>query len=549
MKRWQNEIADLQKAIDSGVQISKGKNHVVYTPEMEAKRRELEEKRREYNDMFPAQPLTHVQKLDRYLRALNRKLAMLEEKREALKNAKTDAERAAILGKKKGEQFTQDEVGALRDKIADVKDDIQDLHDLYFPAGTYEEFRALVDRRRRALMKNIERIQAKLNARDFGPQKHEPSELAKRVANAPEVVEATRLRNAAAKRLMQERERYKRSVLPYNAGRAIDWMESLMAAPRVFRTMLDLSATLTQGAALFESHPVLGYSALVNSIKSFASEKNTDTIMAALMADPDYGEFIEMGGHIYNVSNLDERGVPEEFRGITQKLVTIKGKKYALEDIPGVKASERSFGMFLNCMNVSVYKAIKAYNGWGPTGPSVSQKKDIALALNVATGRGYENKGGHGTWDRIMSFLWWAPRYAFSGFKMATGANILAPHWTGDITERSYKDRMVSSKQAAKEWGRQIASMAAWTLLVTLLMGRKDPEWLEEVLNPLSSHFLNVRRGNTELNFFGPIKQWWTFMARFITGKTVGVDGVERERDRAYTGRPRQTLTAGFACG
>ena len=535
MKRWQNEIADLQKAIDSGVQISKGKNHVVYTPEMEAKRRELEEKRREYNDMFPAQPLTHVQKLDRYLRALNRQLAMLEEKREALKNAKTDAERAAILGKKKGEQFTQDEVGALRDKIADVKDDIQDLHDLYFPAGTYEEFRALVDRRRRALMKNIERIQAKLNARDFGPQKHEPSELAKRVANAPEVVEATRLRNAAAKRLMQERERYKRSVLPYNAGRAIDWMESLMAAPRVFRTMLDLSATLTQGAALFESHPVLGYSALVNSIKSFASEKNTDTIMAALMADPDYGEFIEMGGHIYNVSNLDERGVPEEFRGITQKLVTIKGKKYALEDIPGVKASERSFGMFLNCMNVSVYKAIKAYNGWGPTGPSVSQKKDIALALNVATGRGYENKGGHGTWDRIMSFLWWAPRYAFSGFKMATGANILAPHWTGDITERSYKDRMVSSKQAAKEWGRQIASMAAWTLLVTLLMGRKDPEWLEEVLNPLSSHFLNVRRGNTELNFFGPIKQWWTFMARFITGKTVGVDGVERERDRAYT--------------
>ncbi len=535
MKRWQNEIADLQKAIDSGVQISKGKNHVVYTPEMEAKRRELEEKRREYNDMFPAQPLTHAQKLDRYLRALNRQLAMLEEKREALENAKTDAERAAILGKKKGEQFTRDEVGALRDKIAEVKDDIQDLHDLYFPAGTYEEFRALVDRRRRALMKNIERIQAKLNARDFGPQKHEPSELAKRVANAPEVVEATRLRNAAAKRLMQERERYKRSVLPYNAGRAIDWMESLMAAPRVFRTMLDFSATLAQGAALFESHPVLGYSALVNSIKSFASEKNTDTIMAALMADPDYSEFIEMGGHIYNVSSLDERGVPEEFRGITQKLVTIKGKKYALEDIPGVKASERSFGMFLNCMNISVYKAIKAYDGWGPTGPSISQKKDIALALNVATGRGYENKGGHGTWDRIMSFLWWAPRYAFSGFKMATGANILAPHWTGDITERSYKDRMVSSKQAAKEWGRQIASMAAWTLLVTLLAGRKDPEWLEEVLNPLSPHFLNVRWDNTELNFFGPIKQWWTFMARFISGKTVGVDGVERERDRAYT--------------
>ena len=77
--------------------------------------------------------------------------------------------------------------------------------------------------------------------------------------------------------------------------------------------------------------------------------------------------------------------------------------------------------------------------------------------------------------------------------------------------------------------------MAAWTLLATLLMGRKDPEWLEEMLNPLSSNFLNVRVGNTNLNFFGPIKQWWTFMARMLTGKTMGRDGVVKKADRLNT--------------
>ena len=74
--------------------------------------------------------------------------------------------------------------------------------------------------------------------------------------------------------------------------------------------------------------------------------------------------------------------------------------------------------------------------------------------------------------------------------------------------------------------------MAAWTLLATLLLGRKDPEWLEEMLNPLSSNFLNVRVGNTNLNFFGPIKQWWTFMARMLTGKTMGRDGVVKNADQ-----------------
>lgn len=532
MKRWRNEIEDLQKAIDDGEKIMRAKNVMTYTPEMQELRRQLEEKRREYHEMFPPEPLTHEEKVSRALRVLQRKLAALQEKKAALENATTDAERENILRKSRGAKLEDESLEAVRDQIADLQEDIQDLHDLHFPAGTVDEFMAMVRRRKNALAKNIQRIETQLNNRDFAPQKREPSALAKRVAADPAVMEAVKLRNAASQRLMQERERFRRSVLPYNAGRALDWFDALTSAPRVFRTMLDLSATMTQGAALFTSHPVLGWQALVDSVKSFYSADNTDAIMAALYADPDFTEFQEMGGRVYNVSNLDEKTLPEEFRGISQKVFTIRGKQYGIDDIPGVKASERSFGVFLNALNLGVYKAIKASGGWGPTGPTDTQKKDIAISLNVASGYGYDNKGGRGAWDRVMSAALWAPRFAVSGFKMAVGWNILAPQWTGLTTERSYRDRMVSSKVAAQQYVRQVASMAAWTLLATLLMGRKDPEWLEEMLNPLSANFLNVRVGNTNLNFFGPIKQWWTFMARMLTGKTMGRDGVVKNADQ-----------------
>ena len=535
MKRWRNEIADLQRAIDEGEKIMRRKNTMTYTPEMEQLRRDLEAKRREYREAFPPEPLTHEQQVARVMRLLQARLAKLEEKRTALENASTDAERAAILTKAKADGVKDARIDALRESIEDVKDDIEELKTIHFPEGTTEEFTAMVARRRTALEKNIQRIQTLLANRDFAPQRREPSAIAKRVAADPEIQELVKTRNAATKRLMEERERFRRSVLPYNAGRALDWFNVLTSAPRVLRTMLDLSATMTQGAALFTSHPVMGYRALVESVKAFASEENTDKIMAAMNADPDFAEFQLMGGHVYTVSDISERGVPEEFRGMATKLITINGREYGLDDVPGVKASERSFGTFLNSLNLSVYKAIKASGGWGPTGPTETQKRDIALSLNVASGRGYENKGARGMWERIASAALWAPRFAISGAKMAIGWNIFAPHWTGLTTERSYKDRMISSKVAAQQYVRQIAAMSAWTLLATLLMGRKDPEWLEEVLDPRSSNFLNVRVGNTNVNFFGPIKQWWTFMARLLSGQTRGADGMVRKRDQMQT--------------
>jgi len=547
MKRWQNEIEDLQRAVANDERIIRQKNTMTYTPEMVERRRQLEEWRQRYREAFPPEPLTHEQKVARMLRALQGQLAKLEEKRNALEGASTDAEREAVLAKRKKEELKDPQIKELKKKIASVQEEIQDLHDLHFPAGTTEELVAAIATRKKALNKNIQRIQALLLNRDFAPQKREPSAIAKRVAADPEIMELTKTRNAAAKRLMREREKYRRSMRPF--AKARDWIEVLAASPRIFRTMLDLSATFTQGAALFTGHPKLGLQALKDSIRTLYSEKNTDEIMAAMVADPDFQAYLDAGGHVYYVSDITEKGVPEEFRGVSQKLHAF-GKEFSLEDahIPFmsiftkdgttpdwayvVKGSERSFGTFLNSMGFSVFKAIKNSGGWGPTGPTKSQLKDLALSINVALGRGYESKGAKGFWDTASSFAFWAPRFWISGVKMAIGWNVWRPLVSGDTVEFTMPERRVAAKNAAKEWARQMTGMLAFNLLVTLLLGRKDPEWLSEFFDPRSTHFMAARIGNSNVSFLGAARQWLTFMARLAFGETRGIDGTVKKADR-----------------
>ena len=524
MRRVENEIEDLQHAIDNGERINRSHKTISFTEEMEDLRKQLEAKRREYAEIFPPIELSHEEKVKRIMKMLKKRRAKLEEKLDALRKAKTNEERAKILAHPKPVKVDDQRIRDIQAEIEQLKDDIEAEHDLHFLAGTPEELSNAIKRRIKTLANNLQRIEEKLAARDYSTMKKPPSALANAVSLDPEVIKATKLRNAARDRLAQERKQFKRSLTPYSAGgKVLDWWEALTSAPRIFRTMLDLSATFTQGAALTATHPILGYRALLNSIAAFQSEANTDNIQAAMNADPDWAEFIEMGGHAYTVSNLDERSIPEEFRGIEKKLITINGKEYGIGDIPGVKASERSFGMFLNSINLSLYKALKNAGGWGPTGPSISQKKDIANSLNVASGYGYDQTGQQGFWDNMVSIAMWAPRFAISGLKMATAYNVWRPQLmvAGSTADRSYADRATSSKQMAKEYVKQLTGMAAWTLLATLLLGRKDPEYLKEVIDPRSSEFLNVLIGNTRINFFGPIKQWWQFMARLLTGETV----------------------------
>ena len=379
-----------------------------------------------------------------------------------------------------------------------------------------EELQKLVERRLKELDRRLDRCRQLLLTDGLVPKGQRPPRI-----STPEIIAKEKEVAAAMRKVRERREHFRRENLPLNfkvgQNRILDYWEAFSSAPRILRTMLDLSATGAQGAALFVSHPLEGAKALAQSVLTFFSERKADELQAAFDSDPDWAEFQRFGGHAYAVSDAAAADTPEEFR-LSDTVLKFGKREFSLDKIPGVKQSERSFAAFLNTMNLAMYKAMKNGGGWlDGAGPTDQQKRDLCAALNVASGYGYD-RTGDGFWDRIMSSAFWAPRFMVAGFKQSVGYEVWSPLVRGQLNEKSGKERLNSVKQLAKEEARRLASMAAWTYLFTMLMGRDDPEWIDEVLDPRSTHFMNVRVGDSDISFVGPMKQWLTFMSRFVSG-------------------------------
>lgn len=518
--RLRNQIADLNDAIERHRKLPRQTPGVEYDAEAEALLKERDELQKRYDEIFYDPAEAHETAVQRNLRLLEKRLALAKD---ALERAQS-----GDFSKKKCTTVEDERLDRLRKEIENVNAETEQLKALAFPDGTPEEIQARIALRIRSLNRSIDRWKDALDREDFLPKKRRPP-----VTNA-EIEAKERVRAAAFRKIQQKRKWYEQQneFLNVKIGKnyLFDYWDMFSAAPRILRTMLDLSATGAQGAALFVSHPIEGMKALAQSVRAW-NEKNADAIQAAFDADPDWAEFQKFGGHAYRISDADDRlDVPEEF-WLTDASVKIGDKELSIDKIPGVKASERSFGVFLNTINLAMYKAMKNGGGWlDGAGPTDQQKRDLAEALNVASGYGYA-RTGTGFWDRVMGTAFWAPRFAIAGMKQAIGYNVWSPFVRGKNYEKTSAERVNSSKQMAKMWAREHVAKLAWTALLTLLLGRDDPDWLNEVTDPRSSNFMNFRIGNTNLNVWGPEKQWLTLFARLVTGQNFRY-GVANKNDR-----------------
>lgn len=515
--RLKNEIADLDRAIANHEKLPpKSGNRVQYDEEANRLKAERDEKRAMYEQIFPAEPLSLDERIKRARKVLDETLARVEQELE-------DAKRGVFRGREQKERLSTPELDRKRLDINRKRDEIREWKKRYFPDGTPEEQAAWIKRRIKTLNNNIAKWQQKEMTRDFKPQ-----EKRKPITNA-KIAQLEKERKAIYEKILAMRRADERSRQPF--GKVRDWLDVINATPRVLKTMLDLSATLMQGAWEVMAHPRLGVDALVKSVKSFYSADNATAIAAALKEDAAYEDFKQAGGHIYSQEDYDMQGVPEEFRA-SKTPIKIFGREFSLEKIPGVAASERSFSTFLNQMNLSVYKALCQHPAWGETGPSLEQKKDIAAAVNMMSGYGYSDKGGRG--GKLASVLLWAPRLAVSRLGLTTGYDIWGTYLRGLKDQKSMAERNKAARVLAANHARAMAGQLAATLLLTILMGRKDDDWLEEVLDPASSNFGNVRVGDTNINMTGGVTQWVTLMTRLITGKTIR-NGVSKDANRIDT--------------
>src|SRR5207253_6435198 len=78
-------------------------------------------------------------------------------------------------------------------------------------------------------------------------------------------------------------------------------------ASRALITAFDLSSTARQGAVFTFAHPIKATRALVDAIKSFASEKTADKVMAEIRSRPNAALYEAAGMYLSDRSNLSSQ--------------------------------------------------------------------------------------------------------------------------------------------------------------------------------------------------------------------------------------------------
>jgi len=151
---------------------------------------------------------------------------------------------------------------------------------------------------------------------------------------------------------------------------------------RTLWTSMDLSAPMSQGAILSIAHPVKAARSFKMMFKSL-SKKQSEAIDSEILNNP----LLQLGEDhgLYVATSAKAKGQPEEFFALE-----------ALNKLPGIRHSERTFRTYLDSLRLSVWESyIKAFERAGIT-PQANPMayRQAAEFINIATGRGVLAPGG-----------------------------------------------------------------------------------------------------------------------------------------------------------
>lgn len=117
--RLNNEIRDLDTALATRERLPSKKNVIEYDAETKALKEQRDAKRAQYDELFPKEPLTQEQMIDRTGKALDRSISQLE----------SDIKSGRLYGEK-SRRLTSPELDAKRARLDALRDERQTLRDL-----------------------------------------------------------------------------------------------------------------------------------------------------------------------------------------------------------------------------------------------------------------------------------------------------------------------------------------------------------------------------------------------------------------------------------
>lgn len=526
LKRHNQEIEDLRKKIKEHnlTQLTELKTNA------EKQIKNLEEKIR--TGAFSSLPKQTKIRLDQEAIDLQNRVKELQTE---IADKKTVADLKEKLSKlQAGEEPKNDKEKNVRSKdIEDLKTAIK-KHDLTRLAAT-----------KKSVQSQIEKLEEQLRTGNFETPESKELKLDKEALDLKDKL--IKLRIERETRLAKEK--YAKRGTRERIG---DLVVDVLNVPRTAMSSIDFSAVLRQAVIPTIAHPALAGRAAIEMFRQSVSQQRFDRWFYDLKDSSRY-KLMQMSGlyvadpHDTRLSakeesfmnNLAEKipfiGGEVKFTGdvkipFTNKVIGnlgTKGIKVPFTDkyIQGagglIKGSERAYVGYLNKMRVDLFNRIS--DGLESAGMTYENNEDVYKALgsfvNNVTGRG--NLGPVERAAPLLNSVFFAPRY-FSSIVNTLGISDIALSLS---EEGGYYTKMppVIRKQAIHDLltfvGTGLSILAALGFYSLAFPPDDEKDKIKIELDPRSSEFGKIKKGNTLWNIFSSYPTLIRYIAQLITGE------------------------------
>lgn len=518
--RLKNRLMDLKQEVATRQKIIKERKPSPYNDETLRLKKEIEEVQKQWDEIFPKEPLTPEQRLKIAEASAQRQIVELERQ---LKTGEIFPK-----GKDTSPTLRSEMLDAAKARIEALKAERDSLRESVQPTPEPEaiQLSQILARLRKREADYLDRI-----ARgDFA------AKVKKELPSSPEVLAARVKTEQAKTEFLKARhlDRLARQSTGQKIWRGIKQARGAIvnivssfdfSAPRQA-----LTAILANSTRLV-THPLIGARMMAfpfrDMFQAWASEHTARIIEQRLKDRPNAKsgadklagiEFSELETNKFTRHEENAHSILDEWAalpmdtGNTSKTLATAPIKLAAR---GVRMSNRAFVTFLNSTRAELFDFLTETR-FKDRAPTKNELQIIGNLVNVTTGRGKLSP----LTAQVSSEVMWAPKLLTSRLQLLTGQ----PLWTGEWAKSGRARRIV-----AEEYARIIIGGFLLQQVSSLFDEKKET-------NPTSSDFGKVVRGSSRIDLWGGLQQVTVLGARTITATTKSIKGKEAAigADRKY---------------
>lgn len=298
----------------------------------------------------------------------------------------------------------------------------------------------------------------------------------------------------------------------------------ILGIPRTTFASFDVSGIMRQARALGQAHPREWAKMAEHYGKAFWSEENARQVEALTRSSPRYAEYKDVGLELTEWENVKEN---------IQKVEEAFSFMRHIENIPGIKASARSFTTSLNWLRMTVYdKLVTQTETARGREMTLREKRNLAKMINHLSGRASLPDKGRNL-ALMLNAVAFSPRFALSRLLLPVDVGLAAARSVVAFEPGSWKPQVRLEAQPELALGiRSVASMMMTNIAIIGLAKLALGDDLKIEGDLRSTDTWRLRIGAMRIDPWAGYQTSVRFLVRLIRAETKSQSGEVREQTR-----------------